>query len=153
MLLFIPMFMRVVRERGADQSFATWFLWAVLDGILVGSLIEQHGNFWVVLGFAVGDLDRAHSGLRKRAAWINLVGAGEEARGGLGVAELERGAACADQRIEVLGVVGKRANVAGERCSRGLVVRGIATLRSGRHGHYGRNPASAGKQRSDQPKV
>jgi hypothetical protein len=55
-LLFIPMFIRVVREKGAGQSFATWLLWAALDGILILSLIEQRGNFWIVVGFAAGDM-------------------------------------------------------------------------------------------------
>jgi hypothetical protein len=55
-LLFIPLLVRVVREKGAGQSFASWLLWGALDGILIVSLIEQHGNFWIVVGFAVGDL-------------------------------------------------------------------------------------------------
>lgn len=55
-LLFVPMFIQVVREKGAGQSFATWLLWAGLDGILILSLIEQRGNYWIVVGFAAGDL-------------------------------------------------------------------------------------------------
>jgi hypothetical protein len=56
MLMFVPMFIRILRESGEGQSFASWLLWGVLDVILIVSLIEQHGNFWFVIGFAVGDL-------------------------------------------------------------------------------------------------
>lgn len=55
-LMFVPMFVRILRESGAGQSFASWLLWGVLDLILIISLIEQDGNFWFVIGFAVGDL-------------------------------------------------------------------------------------------------
>ncbi|HLP75306.1 MAG TPA: hypothetical protein VK327_00170 [Candidatus Paceibacterota bacterium] len=56
LVMFIPMFQQVVREKGAGHSFATWLLWGFLDLILIASLIEQHGNFWIVAGFATGDL-------------------------------------------------------------------------------------------------
>jgi hypothetical protein len=56
MLMFVPLFMRILRESGGGQSFASWMLWGVLDAILVVSLIEQRGNFWFVAGFAIGDL-------------------------------------------------------------------------------------------------
>lgn len=55
MLLFIPLILGVLKDGGIGQSFATWLLWAALDGILISSVIEQHGNFLVALGFATGD--------------------------------------------------------------------------------------------------
>ena len=70
LLLFIPMIAETVRAGGAGQSFATWLLWAALDVILVGSLIQHHGNFSVMLGFAIGDI--ALAGLllwQRRVAW------------------------------------------------------------------------------------
>ena len=50
---------------------------------------------------------------------VDLVGAGEEAGRSLRIAELERGAAGADQRVEILGIGREGAHVAGER-RRGL---------------------------------
>jgi hypothetical protein len=56
LLLFIP-FIRVIVKEGAEgQSCATWFLWTVLDIVLTISIVAQHGNFYVPLGFAIGDL-------------------------------------------------------------------------------------------------
>jgi hypothetical protein len=55
LLLFIPMFVTAAQNGGAGQSFAMWFLWTALDLILTLSLYEQHGNFLVPLGFAIGD--------------------------------------------------------------------------------------------------
>lgn len=52
--LFVPMIVEIVRTRGAGQSFATWGLWAVLDSMLTITLWEQHGNYLLSLGFAVG---------------------------------------------------------------------------------------------------
>lgn len=52
--LFVPMIVEIVRTRGAGQSFATWGLWAVLDSMLTITLWQQHGNYLLSLGFAVG---------------------------------------------------------------------------------------------------
>jgi len=52
--LFIPMAVGIIRGGGAGQSSATWLLWAALDSILAVSIIEQHGNFLLPLGFAIG---------------------------------------------------------------------------------------------------
>jgi hypothetical protein len=52
--LFVPMIVEIIRARGAGQSFATWGLWAVLDTILTITLWQQHGNYLLSLGFAVG---------------------------------------------------------------------------------------------------
>jgi len=56
LLLFIPLIRGILKEGTEGQSCATWFLWALLDIILTVSLIEQHGNFHMPLGFAIGDL-------------------------------------------------------------------------------------------------
>ena len=55
LLLFIPMLAVAMKDGGAGQSFAMWILWTALDLILTVSLFEQHGNYLVSLGFAIGD--------------------------------------------------------------------------------------------------
>lgn len=55
LVLFIPMLAVAMKDGGAGQSFAMWFLWFALDLILTVSLFEQHGNYLVSLGFAIGD--------------------------------------------------------------------------------------------------
>ena len=52
--LFVPMILEIVRTRGAGQSFATWGLWAALDSMLTITLWQQHGNYLLSLGFAMG---------------------------------------------------------------------------------------------------
>jgi hypothetical protein len=70
LVLFVPLIVGVVREGGAGQSFATWILWAVLDTILSTSIILQHGNYFVVLGFAIGGWLMAGLLLwRRRVTW------------------------------------------------------------------------------------
>ena len=54
--LFVPMAVRIIKDDGAGQSFATWFLWATLDTILTVSLFLQHGNYLLPLGFAAGGI-------------------------------------------------------------------------------------------------
>src|SRR5260221_3794181 len=54
LVLFVPMIVEIVRTRAAGQSFATWGLWALLDSILTITLWQQHGNYLLSLGFAVG---------------------------------------------------------------------------------------------------
>ena len=54
--LFVPMAVEVVKDGGAGQSFATWLLWAALDTILTISLLLQHGNYLLPLGFAAGGI-------------------------------------------------------------------------------------------------
>lgn len=56
LLLFIPMFLGVLKHGAQGQSFATWLLWGALDTILVISIVRQHGNFLLPLGFTLGDL-------------------------------------------------------------------------------------------------
>ncbi len=36
------------------QSFATWFLWAVLDAIIFTSILFQHGNIWLPIAYTLG---------------------------------------------------------------------------------------------------
>ena len=55
LVLFLPMLAAAMEDDGAGQSFAMWFLWCALDTILTVSLFQQHGNFYVSLGFAIGD--------------------------------------------------------------------------------------------------
>src|SRR6185503_17564185 len=74
---------------------------------LLGPSEIRHGR----LGIAVCDLHRAHSGLRQRATRVDVVGPGEEAGSRLAVAKLKGRSAGADQRVEILGIVGKRPNV------------------------------------------
>src|SRR4051812_48877048 len=70
LLLFIPMVAVAMKDGGAGQSFAMWFLWFALDLILTVSLFEQHGNYLVPLGFATGDVFMAVLLLSKgRFAW------------------------------------------------------------------------------------
>ena len=56
LVLYVPMTLEIIRARGAGQSFATWGLWAVLDTVLTITLWQQHGNYLLSLGFAVGGL-------------------------------------------------------------------------------------------------
>jgi hypothetical protein len=56
LLLFIPLIRGIIKDGAEGQSCASWFLWGLLDTILTISIIDQHGNFYVPLGFAIGDL-------------------------------------------------------------------------------------------------
>lgn len=56
LLMYAPLLVSAVRDRGAGQSFAMWALWAVLDTTVTIALVEQHGNFWLTGGFAVGSI-------------------------------------------------------------------------------------------------
>jgi hypothetical protein len=55
LLLFVPLIRSAIKEGVEGQSCATWLLWALLDTILTISVIEQRGNFYLPLGFAIGD--------------------------------------------------------------------------------------------------
>jgi hypothetical protein len=55
LLLFIPLIRSIHKEGAEGQSSATWLLWGLLDIILTISVVEQRGNFYLPLGFAVGD--------------------------------------------------------------------------------------------------
>ena len=68
--LFVPMAVSIIRDAGAGQSCATWLLWAALDSILAASIIRQHGNYLLPLGFAAGSLALTVLLLtRKRFTW------------------------------------------------------------------------------------
>jgi hypothetical protein len=70
--LFVPMAIEVMKD-GGGQSFATWILWAALDSILTVSVIQQHGNFLLPLGFATGGIVLTGLLLAKgRMAWGRL---------------------------------------------------------------------------------
>src|SRR4051812_33597087 len=56
LLLFIPLIISVLKEGAEGQSCASWFLWGLLDTVLTISVIEQRGNFFLPLGFAIGDV-------------------------------------------------------------------------------------------------
>src|SRR5436305_12108128 len=56
LLLFIPLVAGILKSGTEGQSCATWLLWGLLDTVLTISLLAQHGNFWLPLGFAIGDL-------------------------------------------------------------------------------------------------
>jgi hypothetical protein len=73
LLLFIPMAFQIVKDNGAGQSFATWFLWAIMDSILAASTIAGHGNFFLPLGFAIGGVAMTILLLiKRRFAWTRL---------------------------------------------------------------------------------
>lgn len=54
LFLFLPLVGGVFRDGGVGQSFATWSLWAALDTTAAASVIRQGGNYYVLLGFAIG---------------------------------------------------------------------------------------------------
>jgi len=56
LLLFIPLISGILKEGAEGQSCATWFLWGLLDSVLTVSVIDQHGNYFLPLGFALGDI-------------------------------------------------------------------------------------------------
>jgi hypothetical protein len=56
LLLFIPLIIGILKDGAGGQSCATWLLWGTLDTVLTISVIAQHGNFYLPLGFAIGDV-------------------------------------------------------------------------------------------------
>jgi len=56
LLLFVPLIRGILKDGAEGQSCATWFLWGLLDTVLTVSVIEQRGNFYLPLGFAIGDI-------------------------------------------------------------------------------------------------
>ena len=56
LLLFIPLIIGILKDGAEGQSCATWFLWGLLDTVLTISVIQQHGNFLLPLGFSIGDV-------------------------------------------------------------------------------------------------
>jgi hypothetical protein len=56
LLLFIPLIIGILKDGTEGQSCATWLLWGTLDTVLTISVIAQHGNFYLPLGFAIGDV-------------------------------------------------------------------------------------------------
>ena len=56
MVMYLPMTVQIIRTRGVGQSFATWGLWALLDSMVTLTLWQQHGNYFLSLGFAIGGI-------------------------------------------------------------------------------------------------
>jgi hypothetical protein len=68
--LFWPLLRGVFRDGGVGQSFATWLLWAALDTTATISLMLEHGNYFIVLGFAIGGVGMTLALLyRRRFGW------------------------------------------------------------------------------------
>lgn len=67
LVLFWPLIRVIIREGAEGQSGASWLLWGLLDTILTISVIEQRGNFYLPLGFAIGDLFIVILLLKKRS--------------------------------------------------------------------------------------
>jgi len=73
--LYVPLAVRMIKDGGAGQSFATWLLWAALDTILTISLFLQHGNYLLPLGYASGGIALMILLLAKgRFAWSRMDG-------------------------------------------------------------------------------
>lgn len=51
--LYYPLVKGILRDE-IEQNFVTWILWLLLDGIALGSLIFQGGNYLLVIGYCVG---------------------------------------------------------------------------------------------------
>ena len=64
----------------------------------------------------------AHSGLRKRACRPDLLGAAEETRSGLRIADRKRGTSGADEGLEIPRLAAQHLHVARKRVRRGLVI-------------------------------
>jgi hypothetical protein len=56
LVLFIPMIFGILKDGADGHSGASWLLWGALDTVLTITIIEQHGNFLLPLGFAIGDV-------------------------------------------------------------------------------------------------
>ncbi|HEX4264644.1 MAG TPA: hypothetical protein VH597_09920 [Verrucomicrobiae bacterium] len=56
LLLFVPMVLGILKDGADGHSGASWLLWGALDTVLTITIIEQHGNFLLPLGFAIGDV-------------------------------------------------------------------------------------------------
>ena len=54
-LVYVPLCYQILKSGGkVEQKFATWILWAILDGIVAASIIYQHGNFLLAAAFSLG---------------------------------------------------------------------------------------------------
>jgi hypothetical protein len=73
LLMYVPLIVSAVRDKGVGHSFAMWALWAVLDCTVTISLVVQRGNFWLTAGFAAGSVVLALLLLAQgRFAWGRL---------------------------------------------------------------------------------
>ncbi len=53
-ILMYPPLCREILRGNVKQNFATWILWATLDGIVAASIAFQHGSFWLPVIYTVG---------------------------------------------------------------------------------------------------
>lgn len=54
-LVYVPLCYQILKNGDrVEQNFATWILWAILDGIATASIIYQHGNFLLTAAFSLG---------------------------------------------------------------------------------------------------
>lgn len=51
--VYIPLVMQILAGK-VKQSFATWALWALLDGLAAASIMYQHGSYLLPLSYVVG---------------------------------------------------------------------------------------------------
>ncbi len=69
LLANVPLIFGIVSGK-VKQSFLTYLLWGVLDGVALITIILQDGNFWLPLGYMVGALLVAFSLVFKgRVEW------------------------------------------------------------------------------------
>lgn len=54
--MYAPMIRQVLRHGSAGQSFASWSLWTALDSMLAVTLLLQHGNYLLSLGYSLGGI-------------------------------------------------------------------------------------------------
>jgi hypothetical protein len=54
----IPLIIGIYRNK-VKQNFIAWMLWALLDCITTASIIFQHGNFFLPLGYTFGSVSVA----------------------------------------------------------------------------------------------
>jgi uncharacterized membrane protein YgdD (TMEM256/DUF423 family) len=72
---FIMLIVALLRT-DTEQSFAAFFLWALLDGIATITTIIQHGNFWLALSNAIGSTAITLILIRKKQvswSWIETM--------------------------------------------------------------------------------
>lgn len=53
LFLYFPLCIQIIKGK-VQQNFATWFLWATLDGVAAGTLVVQHGNYLLPVAYTLG---------------------------------------------------------------------------------------------------
>jgi hypothetical protein len=75
LIAFIPLIADISKDKNneTNQNFATWILWAILDGIAAVTTIFQSGNFWLPLGYSFGGFAITILLIyRKRISWTKF---------------------------------------------------------------------------------